>query len=683
MIAETASRFSESQVEGLSFGGVKVVGSQKHQALLSRILPNAQLILEPFGRNSAPAVAAVCLACNPDELVLILPADHSIRDVGSFHAAIEKGLPAATAGNIVTYGLEPHFPATGYGYIQSVASEAAVREVSAFVEKPEQATAEAYLTEGNYFWNAGIFLFKASVMLDAFLSYAPEILPPVIAALGSKSGQVNHLEADAFAKAPDISIDYAIMEHAQNVKVVPVEMGWSDVGDYQALYELFREAESSVVAQGPTLVLNSSNIYANSQGPVIAMKGVEDLTIVATPDTVMVTKAGDSDSVKVLGKQVQANRARLGLQEQFVSEVREWLWGVFDYWADRVWDEEAGGFVEQVSFEGKADLGSPRRVRVQARQTFSFARALQYGWTNQSHAERMVKLGIDYIDKKLRHPDGGWIHTFDRNAVPIDSKRDLYDHAFIVLAGAAAFEATGNEKALAIAYDALAFVNGSLKDDNVAGWLEGIPAALPRRANPHMHLLEATSALYRATKDKSVLKVARECVALFETYFFVPSVDIMAEFFANDWSPISRDNETVFEIGHMYEWATLLHEYDKLTGHDSLSWRRRMIQSADTYVKVTGTGFATNAQRIDGKVVDPRRRLWPQLEMFRAHVLHPEIAPNGTPEGLFRLIKSHYIDTMPEGLWMDEFDENGQPYSKAVPASILYHFITAFSPLID
>jgi len=682
MIAETADRFRQVRHDSLQFGQISIVGSLKHQSLLEQIVPDARLILEPFGRNSAPAIAAACLVAQPDELTLILPADHRITDVPAFHAAIARAFPAALEGSILTFGLEPAYAATGYGYIQAAPGPAAVRDVMAFVEKPAQDVAEAYLADGNYFWNAGIFMFRASTMIMALQTYAPAILPAVRAALGSADGACIRLEAEAFAQSPDISIDYAVMEHADNVKVVPVEMGWSDVGDYQALHAVLATPDNDLVTRGPVLADKSERVYINAEGPAIAVSGLTDLTVVSTPDTVMIVPAGDSEAVKALGKKVQSGRYRLGLAPGFSDHLTHWLWQTLDYWTERVWDNQAGGFVEQLSLDGIPDTSAPRRVRVQARQLFSFARALQYGWPNREAAQQHVANGLTYLDEQLRHQDGGWVHIADAQGRPLDMKRDLYDHAFIILAGAAVYDACGERKGLDLAYEAAGFINTRLRDQEHGGWFESLPQTLPRRANPHMHLLEASSALYRATGRIEDMAIANECVALFESYFFNPRLDVLGELFGADWTAETEDPETVFEAGHMYEWASLLHEYDRLTGHDSLSWRRRLMRCADRYVRQAGTGFAMNAQRSDGVEVNSGRRLWPQLEMFRAHLLHPGLASHGMPERIFERIEKGYLNALPDSLWMDEFDADGKAVSRAVPASMLYHFLTAISPIL-
>lgn len=686
MIEETILRFQTTESQTISFSNGAVVGSNRHADLLMETLPKARKIFEPFGRDSAPAVAAACLAFKPDDLIIILPADHDIVDMKAFHRAMEIAAEAAQHGSIVTFGIEPTYPATGYGYIKATeGDENAAKTVEAFVEKPGEAKAKSYLAAGSYYWNAGIFLFKAATMLDALSQFAPAVLEGVRKSMPSATGdQAIYLRPDEFSETPSISIDYAVMENATNVKTVPVSMGWSDVGGYRALYDLLTDQPGENYSHGPVHIQNSAGLYVRSEGPTVTINGASDLVVVATPTEMMITAMDDDAAAKELGSAVQNRRASFALDRDYVSTTKQWLWSLFDYWQTRVWDDLHGGFVEQVSFSGEPDFDSPRRMRVQARQVFSFAKMAQLGWHNAATAHQHVEAGINYIDKTLRHPDGGWIHIADRNGAPIDEKRDLYDHAFIILAGAAAFEATRNETALRVARDAIEFINSALLDSTHHGWHENLSRELPRRANPHMHLLEASCALFRATKDPKDLEIADQCVRLFETRFFEPTSNVLIEFFDAQWEKVAKTtDQCVFEVGHMYEWASLLHEYERLTGHDTISWRRRLIRCADNKARKNEFGFARNAERLDGVEVNARHRLWPQLEMFRAHLLHPEISGPNTPIKIFNDISEHFIKPAPDGLWIDELDRDNKPCSKVVPASILYHFVTALAPVIS
>ena len=682
MIEETAFRFSSTLRSDLDFSAPLIVGSKRHETLLAIALPEGRKILEPFGRNSAPAVAAACLANDPEDLVLILPADHDIRDVPAFQDAIALAAEAAENGAIVTFGIEPTYPATGYGYIKAALSDSTVKRVEDFVEKPDLATAENYLETGTYYWNAGIFLFKASVMSDALAKYAPDVLSGTKRSLPAFIGNTAHLEPDTFAETPSISIDYAVMEKAENVQTVPVQMGWSDVGGYRALHQLLTEEETANYASGPVVTTNSKGLYVRSEGPTVAVNGVSNLVVIATANEVMITPTSDDAAVKKLGAEVQGKRAQLGFSASMKQRVQSWLWQAFDTWAEKAWDDRRGGFVEQLDLDGNPDLEADRRVRVQARQVYSFAQAIDLGWPNTEQAQSAIDKGLAYIDTRLRHPDGGWMHIVSSDGAAKDERRDLYDHAFIILAGSAAYQATGSTLGLKIAQDAMAFVDTELKDHINGGWEEQIPAILPRRSNPHMHMLEAMLAYHNATGDSLALKRAGECVTLFEKHFFDPATDVMSEFFERDWSKVETPQQTIFEPGHQYEWATLLSMCDSVSGHDSLSWRRRLIKRADEVGLNGKTGFAVNALRANGEITNSTSRLWHQLEMFRSYMLHPGVASRSKAEALVERIFETYLDKGPTGGWIDEVDSNGAPIAKAVPASMLYHVVTAFAPLI-
>ena len=684
MIEETAGRFQSTARTDLDFAKLLVVGSKRHEALLEDQLPGADMVLEPMGRNSAPAVAAACLARAPEDLVLILPADHDIRDVAAFHDAIAIAAEAAQDGAIVTFGIEPTHPATGYGYIKTVATTASSQalDVDAFVEKPDAKTAQSYLDAGTYYWNAGIFLFKAGVMSDALEQFVPEVLAGTREAMGDPKRAKIDLQPEAFAATPSISVDYAVMEKASNVKTVPVSMGWSDVGGYRALHELLTDNETDNHTSGPVHMQNSSGLYVRSEGPAISVNGVSDLVIVATESEVMITPKDDDAAVKELGKVVQNDRYGLGISPALRARARNWLWTAFDTWSRVGWDPVRGGFVEQLHMDGTPDADAIRRVRVQARQVFSFAKAIELGWDDPDIARDLIKKGLQYIDRRLRHPDGGWVHLVAPDGQAIDDKRDFYDHAFLILAGAEAYRSTNDPLALKIADDAISFINNDLSDPLHGGWLESVPHTLPRRANPHMHVLEAMLAYYNATGREVALKVAKKVVQLFETKFFKPGVDILVEHFAADWHAETAMTAWVFEPGHHYEWATLLAQYGNLTGHDTRSFRRRLIATADKFGINETTGFAYNALTASGDLVDSNSRLWHNLEKFRSLLLHRDSASTDRIETLFNAIFEHYLEQGPAGGWMDQLDQDGRPISKDVPASMLYHAVTALEVIV-
>lgn len=680
MIRLTADRLSGADTS-VHFDKPQIIGSVRHQDLLQASLPDADFVLEPMGRNSAPAIAAACLINEPDASLLVLPADHHITDVAAFHKAIVTGCEAASRGDIVTFGITPTHPATGYGYIRAESAIDGICAVQAFVEKPDCDTAKAYLETGSYYWNAGIFLFRVDAMLAAFEAHAPDIVPAVKAALDGQRGAVKQLDAGKFQQAPNISIDYAIMEKAQRISLIPADIGWSDVGGFDALREL-KDAAQERASQGPVIAENTQGCYIRSEGPTLAVSGVADLVIVATPKTVLVAPMANDDAVKRLGAAAQRQPLSLSISSETQSRAQRLLQGVFDHWMDCAWDADRGGFVESLDFQGRPNSDLPRRIRVQARQVFSFAEAHRLNFDRSGRAAELASKGLDFLSTKGRHTDGGWAHIIDAEANIINPARGLYDHAFIMMAGAAAWRALGSELARDLAEQARDFIDQELKDHALGGYADRLHVAAARRANPHMHLLEAFLEWHQATNDQAWLDRATEIVYLFEERLFVGRDNMLREHFTSHWQPAPDESGGVFEPGHHYEWASLLSDHDKRTGHDSSSWQHRLIRKADAHGRDPSSGFAHNEVYRDGRITNANRRLWPQLEAFRARLWHPETAPPGTADAFLEAIEGIYFSDLEPGLWMDETDAVGQALAEAVPASMIYHMVTAFRDIL-
>jgi mannose-1-phosphate guanylyltransferase len=259
------------------------------------------MILEPVARNTAPAIALAALRAAPDDLLLVLPSDHLIRDVAAFRAAVARGTAAARDGWIVTFGMAPDRPETGFGYIErGEAIGDGVFRASRFVEKPDRETAQAYVASGAFDWNGGIFLFRAGAMTDALRAHAPDVLAAAEAALADAGAEDGMLRpgGTAFAAAPATSIDYAVMEKAGRVAVVPLNAGWSDIGSWDALHEVSERDDSGNALQGQALTVDSRNCLIRAEGPSVTAVGVDDLVIVATRDSVLVMRRGESQRVK-------------------------------------------------------------------------------------------------------------------------------------------------------------------------------------------------------------------------------------------------------------------------------------------------------------------------------------------------------------------------------------------------
>lgn len=682
MIELTYNRLRERQLEGLEIAQPLVVGSTKHESLLREQMQGAKLILEPVGRNSAPAVAAACLLSEPDEYLLILPADHHIGRPDRFLDAIVTGLNAAQTGSLVTFGIRPTHPATGYGYIRGHQDSEEIQQVREFVEKPPLEKAKLYCASDDYFWNAGIFLFKTSSMIAAFERLAPDLIAQTKSAIADPGDRIVRLNPDRFADIRNISIDYAIMEHERDIKVVPVDMEWSDVGGYDALWEMFARDESDNVTFGPAIVDASSGAFVRSDGPLVSVSGLENMAVIANDQVVLVAPRSDADAIKRLGHSAQSHSQAHAVSATTSDKARALLENAFSLWSKSAWDSKNGGFVEYLDMKANPVSTADRRVRVQARQVFSFAQALTLGLNDVAAMKAHVDNGLEYLDTVCRHPHGGWVHQISFDGRHIGKKRDLYDHAFIMLAGAASFKSTKNETALKLAQDALSFIDSELLDATTGGYRDSSDDQENRRANPHMHLLESFLALFDATGDSAYLERASRIVFLFERHFFEPEKNFLIENFQIDWSPAPGEAGHSFEPGHHYEWATLLMLYSQFTGHDSLSWCRRLIATADAKGLNAAHGFAYNQVASNGAVIDQGSRLWHQLEKFRARVYFPGTAVPGEADAFLKSVKACYFDPAEKGAWIDELSARGEVSANNVPASMLYHLVTALAPVL-
>jgi mannose-1-phosphate guanylyltransferase/mannose-6-phosphate isomerase len=275
---------------------------------------DARFLLEPVGRNTAPAIAMAALDIahrhGPEAQMLILPADHLIRDLEAFGHAVAAARRLAAEGYLVTFGIVPDRPETGYGYIRAGAELGEGREIAAFVEKPDVATAEAYVASGDYVWNSGMFCFAVGALFDAMAETCPDLLAGARAAYAAHKGDGSPFEFDkeAFAALEDISIDYAVMEKAHRRAVVPASFDWNDIGSWKAISELDPGDESGNRTEGPAVLVDSRNCFVRSQGKLVAAVGVEDLVIVDTGDAVLVSSRDKSQAVKQVVDTLRASR---------------------------------------------------------------------------------------------------------------------------------------------------------------------------------------------------------------------------------------------------------------------------------------------------------------------------------------------------------------------------------------
>ena len=268
----------------------------------------AKFLLEPVGRNTAPAIALACMQLPSEELVLVTPSDHLIKDEVAYARAVNEAKRLAQEGNLVTFGIRPSSPETGFGYI-----EAEGNEVKAFHEKPDGKTAERYLEVGNCYWNAGMFCFQAGVFLKELRTYAPEIYESCESALEKSviHDDLIRIRHEEMLRIPEESIDYAVMEKSRIVKVVPADMGWSDLGSFDALAQEFETDENGNTLNEKLIAVDSKNNFVFGNDRLIAMVDVEDLIVVDTPDALLVAKKGNSQKIKKIVKELKSRESAL------------------------------------------------------------------------------------------------------------------------------------------------------------------------------------------------------------------------------------------------------------------------------------------------------------------------------------------------------------------------------------
>lgn len=362
--------------------------------------------------------------------------------------------------------------------------------------------------------------------------------------------------------------------------------------------------------------------------------------------------------------------------------LRSWLLGpAATLWLDRSVDRRSGGFFDQLSFEDASNACDLKRLRVCARQIFVFAELARLGVPD---AEAAVQHGLDYLFTRLRHPAGGFIRSTRLDGTPLDETRDLYDHAFVVFALAAAHRLTGDAALLDEARGVLRLVTGEMSHP-AGGFIEALPPVHPRRQNPHMHLLEACLAWAAQVQDPLFVSLAEDLIDLFEKRFRDSETGILFEFFDDDWSLPADPARRTFEPGHHFEWIWLLGEA-----------RRIGIGSADrqgiapSLAAIANRGFGAaglpyGSLRLDpaGKAVpnDTTCRIWVVTEWLRACLVEPDSGVGSAAPALARL--QQFLDVPVQGLWHERCDaDTGRFATDPVPASSLYHITSALIPVI-
>ena len=359
------------------------------------------------------------------------------------------------------------------------------------------------------------------------------------------------------------------------------------------------------------------------------------------------------------------------------ARLRDWfIQDALPLWSAKGYDHQNGGFYETLGFSGEPIRNRARRVRVQARQIYTFTQSAMLGWCAD---EKLATQAFDYFLDKACPDNGnrGCVHLLSNDGDVLDNRRDLYDQAFLLLVCAARINA-GDDRAQSLAENTIAFIDTELKNTS-GGWNENDSSALPRRQNPHMHLFEAFMALYEVTKEQRFLAYADTLYALFIEKFFDAKRGVLLEYFNTDLTPTSDADRQTIEPGHMMEWVWLLKRYQKL-GRSFDETVPQTLFSRSLSLGADCQHLLLDHVALSGPDAEKSRRVWPQTEFIKASLL---MAQSNTPNlqvdipGLIDNIFQTYFNLPVTGLWHDQHDGSGAQIAQDVPASILYHWFEA------
>lgn len=362
------------------------------------------------------------------------------------------------------------------------------------------------------------------------------------------------------------------------------------------------------------------------------------------------------------------------------AEVRDWMFNAaLPLWAERGVDEQFGGFLEELDFRAEPTAVEFKRVRVTCRQVYVFSHAALLGW---SDGAALSERGYDYLLRKARRDDGGFVRRLTRQGAVKDATPDLYDIAFALFASAWRYRLSGDEDVRRVAGDTLAFVREHMRGPN-AGFWQWLPPTGPRLQNPHMHLTEACIAAFESFGEEIYLDQARELVGLFRSRLF--DGHTLGERFDDHWARIVGDAGRRLEPGHAFEWAWILGKYQALTGEEVAEIAGELVAFGERAGVNAKTGAVYDEVRDDGLPLIASSRSWPNTERIKAHLALFDSTredPTEPVAATTHLLFDKYLNTEIRGLWMDQLDGDGKPIAKAVPASIFYHLFLAFSEIL-
>lgn len=684
LFQETASRVAALAKDG---GELVVVGGVGHRKAildqLEEIGLSAVVLLEPEGRDSSAAMAAAALwtqGRSPQAINLFVASDHHIPDDAAFRESVMEAAVAAAQGRIVTLGVVPTEASSAYGYIAP--AHTGLADVSAFVEKPDQATAQRYISEG-YLWNSGNFIVRGDILIEELQTRAAAVSEAVKAALDqAEVDGATLILGSEFTAAPKISIDYAVMEKTRRASVLPVSFEWSDLGAWNSVHA---SGEGDV---GLHILEDSDGCLVRAcDGVMVAAIGLRDVGIIVEKDAVLVTDLRKSQDVKKVVERLRKLSPQhldfprpepLETLEAGGARLTSWLrQAALPVWSSLGQDQN-GGFEEVLALDGRR-IATPRRARVQARQLQVYAEAGLQGWQGPWRA--VVEASMERLENVYLRADGQMRTRLGPDGEALDETAMVYDQAFLMFALARVF-AKASDSALEAKAAAVRDRLSSRADAH--GGIEEA-GAHPYQSNAHMHLLEAALAWEEAGGGAEWASFADRIVALARSRFIDAKTGALREFFQSDWSPAPGDDGALVEPGHQFEWAWLLARYSRKredAGALTDAWR---LYEAGLKGVDAKRGIAIDAMNIDGSVRSARARLWPQTEWLKASLILSSLCTEKQRslclEQAAMAQRALWRYLTPHGLWHDKLLEGGKFIDEPAPASSFYHIMAAYVQL--
>lgn len=693
LLRQTLARMPQGIVDDVAFGAPCVIGSAALAPLLEAELAGTgdfRLVLEPAIRDTAAAIAAITAlheAGPGDDLLLVVPSDALIEDHAAFRTAVARAARTAAATDaIMLIGIAPTRPETQYGYIETGEPLGEGHAVRRFREKPDADTARHYIHQGGFLWNAGMFLFRPGRMAEAFRKHQPQIWDCASQAVRAAriDGCRLWLDAPSFSAAEKLSVDYAIMEKADNIGVVRAGFDWDDLGSWAQLHDHAPKDDKGNALDGDIIAVDSAGNHIRARDAIVAVAGVDDLVVVAEDNKVLVTRRDRTHLVKDVTALFKERFVGSVAHDRSEAAIRRWLFDAcLPFWAGPGIDDVHGGVHEGLGLDGAPGTYASKRMRVLPRQIYSFVHAGALGWNN-APGGLLETLFETLVSTAWDTTDGGWIHRFNPDGTVQDGRRDIYDQAFVLLALAWLHKAGGFDDARAWADRTLDFMDARLADRRHGGFVEDTSGSAPRRANPHMHMLEAMLAWYDATGETGFLDRAEAMVELFDARFFDAAAGTVREFFADDWTPLSDDPaHTAVEPGHHYEWAWLLMRFADRRSRPGLEDKARVLfATARAFGHHPATGAVADTMRPDGAGQSATARCWPQTEALKAAIALEKRGVSGATalrRQMIDVLFDHYLAQPVYGGWVDAIDANGKPIAADMPASTLYHVVCALA----